>query len=215
MRPVDDLTATVGEILALLGPLSALLPEKPNKPRSGLRGKRQVAPAPWNGEAAGVWMEIHAGARWHELSLCVLVGLPARPRGGSDQNTIYALQKLPILVEKDGGRSAQAGHAIKDSDRWLRHTREILGLQDPTHRLPKNPGHDEPACPYCHLMTLRWRGELFSAPKVWCCNPVCRDGEGRRAVAFARRGAYTGQDSMVFQDGTLLPPGLPKRREAS
>lgn len=210
MRPVDDLALSVTEVITLLGPLAALIPEKPNKPKHGPRSKPPTAPAPWNGEAAGLWMEIHAGVRWHEDTLCLLAGLPARHRGGSDQNTVYALERLPILAGAGPDMSYQVGDTIRDVDRWLRQAREILGLADPTHRMPKAPKHDEPACPYCHLYTLRWRGERYTDVKVWCANPTCRDNEGRKPVARARRGTFSGTESMCFQDGTMIPPGLPR-----
>lgn len=216
MRPVDDLQASIVDIITLLGPLAALIPEKPNA--RSKRGKARGAFVPWNGQAAGVWMEIHAGSREHELNLAVLIGLPPRRRGDSDQNTIHALEHIPVLAGQAPDLNAwQVSFAVRDSDRWLRHTRETLGLADPIHRLPKAPKHDAPLCPYCTLDTLRWRriASRWEHVKVWCSNPTCRDGEGRRPVALARRGAYSGEESLIFQDGTALPPGLPRRLEVS
>lgn len=208
--PTGDLTTAITDLIRLLGPLAALLPEKPNTPSK--RGGKSGSVIPWNGGAAGLWMEIHAGARENEVNLAVLIGLPARYRGDSDQNTIYALERIPVLAEQGPQDAWQVLFAVRDSDRWLYKTRTVLGLVDPIHRLPKAPKHDAPLCPYCHLDTLRWRriAEKWQHVKVWCSNPTCRDGEGRRPVAMARRGAYSGEESLVFQDGTLLPEGLPR-----
>jgi hypothetical protein len=210
MRPVEDLTESVNELLILLGPLAALLPEKPNKPGHGGRAKRAHSPAPWNGPAAGVWMDIHAGARQFEQDLCALVGLPVRSRGGSDRNTVHALERLPVLAERDAdGRSWQVTDAARFARRWVRDAEAVLGLHERITRLPKQPAHDPPVCPYCRLDTLRWdRANI----KVFCSNPTCRDDDGRRPVARPRGGVVSGQESMVFVDGMMLPPGLPRLR---
>lgn len=210
MRPVDDLGLSVHEILRLLGPLAALLTDKPNKPKHGKRGKQSASPPPWNSEAAGVWMEIHAGARHMERELCILIGLPVRSRGGSDQNTIYALERLPVLAGRDDGRSWQVVSAVAEAARWVRHTQALLDIKELSRTLPKAPGHDAPVCPYCHLDTLRWDRPRT---RVFCSNPTCRDGEGRRPVAGLRGGVVSGTESMVFLDGMMLPEGLPKPRQ--
>lgn len=210
MRPVEDLTDSVTEVLILLGRLAALLPEKPNKPSHGGRSKRAHSPAPWNGEAANVWMDIHAGCRQYEQDLCTLVGLPVRRRGGSDTNTRHALERLPVLAERDvDGQSWQVTAAARAARRWVRDAEAVLGIHERITRLPKQPAHDPPVCPYCRLDTLRFDR---NKTRVFCSNPGCFDDNGRRPVALPRVGPVSGEPAMVFYDGMILPPGLPRAR---
>jgi hypothetical protein len=173
----------------------------------GLTGQPDVIPEPgradgfhssppWNAAAANVATGIHRAARRIEA------GLRGRDtRGGSDRNTIAALESISRLAEaappgdvdaaveqlRDLADAGAALPAVDEADAW--------------RPLPRQPGQPPPRCPYCRSYSLRWlRGKLLVA----CRKPSCRDGDGNRPVAAVDRSTMLdGAPALAWSDGLV------------
>jgi len=191
----------VGVILILIQRLEDEIPEKAVHPygSGGLTPRGGHGPlAAWNSQAAMLILEIHQGCRELEQDLKYQVSGHIRTRGGSDGNTTKALEGLPGLVA--GLDYAGAQIVAKRLESWAFRARMILGDCEPASRLPRLPGKGELPCPYCGTVgSLRMRS---STGVVTCIRPGCRDGEGNRTMGRMEVGAYSGEMSLVWADGT-------------
>lgn len=187
----------------LLDKLEALLPEQVTDPSSGgTRRKVAGSPAPWNGAVAAVLLDIHEGARRLEAALRQAVtGRLGERRGASDANTRAALRSIVRLAEGLGEDAAS--YAARTVARWVRAAQQLRDIDqaDRWDPLPRQPGMLPPACDYCQTYSLRWNRR---SGEVRCCNPDCRDEDGRRPVARMEIGRYSGQAALVWRDGRAV-----------
>lgn len=194
---VTALTATGG----LVDQLRELLAEQATSTTYGTRSRHKVtgSPAPWNVEAASVYLIIHHGARDLESDLRYLVtGATGPDRGGSDANTRAALDAVAKLAEAvDDDTASYAARTVAGWVTAAHQTRDI-DIADRPVPLPRVPGQLPPACDYCHRLSLRMSTRTGV---VFCISPACVDGEGRRPLARIETGRYTGVPSLVWQDG--------------
>jgi hypothetical protein len=198
------LTAACTDVRKALPDVRALLPEPQGRPRTGVISRHTPnASEPWQGEAAAVYWTIHFGARQLEDTCRINIGLGAHhpPRGGSSPNTNTALR----LIADYG--STLTPDALADARRrvesWVTAIGQLTDVDyaDTWVPVPRSPGNIPPACPYCHLFTLRMapRREI-----VRCFNPPCRDNDARPPVARMERGRLTGDGMLVFADTTVV-----------
>lgn len=162
------------------------------------RGKASSAPLPWFTGAAWLILELHAESRAMEARLRDAAGQPARPRGGSSENTMKALEAVVAV-----------SHAVDDKavtdccewlTKWCNRARIILGEKDEPRRLPRSPGNPEPRCPWCKHCTLRfWSLEGI----VRCINPVCKDEDDKKPRGRIEISKFTGEISLIWQDGLV------------
>lgn len=208
---VAELTGPTG----LLAQLAALLPEPVADPTVGTFGRHKVtgSPAPWHVEAAGVLMDVHAGARRLEDDLrshLDFTPVAGTGRGSSAANTARALRALPDLAAAAG--DAHAHRVTAAVSRWARQAREVRDI-DQSERwvpVPRLRGSPPPACPYCRTYALRMRAR---SGEVRCTNVACTDPHGAHPKARIVIGAVSGAGMLEFGDGTLLT--FADREEAS
>lgn len=200
-QELTDSVEALADDGGLIDQLRALLAEAATSTTYGTRTRHKVtgSPAPWNAEAASVYLTIHHGARDLEALLRYLVtGATGPERGGSDANTRAALYALPKLAEAvDEGL---ADHAARVTAGWVTaaHQSRDIDITDRPVPLPRVPGQLPPACDYCGRLSLRMSTR---SGVVFCINPRCHDAEGRRPLARIETGRYTGVPSLVWQDG--------------
>jgi hypothetical protein len=193
---VNELTRDGG----VLDQLEQLLPEQVTDPTTG-GGHQKItgSPAPWHAEAAAALLTIHEEARRLEASLRrEVTGNLGRRRGGSQTNTREALDAIVKLTEAVCDDEVKT--AARIVARWVTSARQIRDIDqaDRWEPLPRLPGMLPPACDWCSTYALRMNR---LTGEVRCTNSRCRDEEKRRPVALIVTGTYSGQSSLVWQDG--------------
>jgi hypothetical protein len=186
----------------LLHRLRSLLREPPGQHPVGTIGRHAAqASEPWHGDAAGVYWQVHFGARELEFILLRVRGLPVRPRGGSHDNTLAALTALPGLASAGPGEIVR--RAANRVERWVAAARRIHDVDEAERWMPvpRIAGAMPPVCPYCGYLSLRMSRERG---EVRCFTPHCYDLDGRRPVARMERGEHTGEGMLVFGDDTVV-----------
>ncbi|GAA1015849.1 hypothetical protein Aple_010530 [Acrocarpospora pleiomorpha] len=203
MTHAADIAALVEEVKELLQQLLALLPEQTGDASQGTTTHHKVSgsPAPWHPEAGMVLLTIHEEARRLEASLRgLVVGHPGRRRGGSDANTVEALNAIANLVH--GVPPAAANRAARIIERWLRAGRQIgdIGEEEPWVPIPVPYGALPPLCPYCQTFSLRM---LVLARQVRCVNRACRDRDGRPPEGRLENSRLNGDPQISWADGRV------------
>lgn len=198
------LIEAVGEAGGLLVRLQPLLVEQETSgPDTGTIGRHapesrepwamQAASAYWDlyfgaGEvaramrgAAGLHLPVFNDVHGHDALTVILNMAP----GASDWILRGATRKLETLVAH--------GHAVPAVDE-----------DEPWAPLPHIPGRQPLACPYCKtygLRMLRRKGE------VRCFFPDCTDADGHPTRARMEAGRMTGEERLIFGDGTTMGGG--------
>lgn len=201
MTPAEEIPALVADLKALLPRLSELLPEPVGDPTRGTMSHNRItgSPAPWHPEAGPVLLTIHAGVRELEADLRYrVVGHTGPARGGSDTNTIAALDSIVRLVH--GVDDETARDARSRLDRWCEQARQIRDIGESERWIPlRSPkGELPPLCPYCHTLSLRLAQE---SGRVACMNARCEDGNGSRPAGRIDRNRLDGTAMLVWADG--------------
>ena len=195
------LREAVIETVSLIHSLEEIIGEKPSQPTKQFTGKTIHSQPPWFAGAANLILELHAESREMEELFRLAAHQTARQRGGSNNNTIKALQAM------DGISDAVDDNRVLDGarylERWSGRARICLGEVDRPQRLPRQPGETEPRCPFCKLHTLRW---FCLRGIIRCIAPNCTDDEGRRPVAHMEISKINGDWILVWQDSIA---GLP------
>jgi hypothetical protein len=204
-RAVHDAQALADAIDAVrlrLNDVAALLPEPQGQPRLGTIGRHTPGGSePWQGAAAAVYWTIHFGVRRLEEHVRTDIGLEPATRGGSATNTREALTAIanaaaamsPTMLATCRRRAQRWANAIDQlpdidqADMWV--------------PVPRNPGNLPPACPYCHLFTLRM---AVRRGLIRCFNPACRDNNDNPPVARMEQSRLNADGLLVFGDGTVI-----------
>lgn len=194
---VHELTRRGG----LLDQLEELLPEPIADPTTGTTTHHKVtgSPAPWHTEVAAVLFDIHEEARRLEASLRrEVTGRLGPHRGGSTANTREALDAIVRLSE--AVTADEVKKAARVAARWIASARQIRDIDqaDRWEPLPRLPGMLPPVCEWCSTFSLRMNKRTG---EVRCVLGSCRDEDGQRPVARVVTGTYSGQSSLVWQDG--------------
>ncbi len=152
--------------------LEKVLPyqQQQNSESTGRR-KLTASTIPWHGAAAGLTLEFHAEVRRLEVHLREMVtGVRGVRRGGSDQNTDFALRALPKLAEAVDDQTVLGIMSYMDG--WIRRADAVFRPEQGLHRLPREPKEKELPCPWCAKPTMRWHP---LSGIVVCVNPHCLD----------------------------------------
>lgn len=179
--------------------------------REGRSGGHPRSRPPWNAAAAALVVEMQHNSRSEELRLRVVLGLPKRYRGGSDANTLLALDAILALASTADDESLHPTNQWLG--RWNGSSSRVLGDASAIVHLPRQPGEPPRPCPFCECLTLRY---WPLNGMVRCINPACRDSEGRRPSARIEYSTFTCQLELVWHDGvTGLPASLESSRSAA
>jgi len=176
--------------------LECVIAVKSQTGQGGFHGKIDHSQPPWCAAVAHAIMDLHARSRDAEACLRISLRLPRRERGGSNGNTLRALENIVRLSQ-----GAQDSYVISNTkwlDGWSRKASIALNETELPRRLPRIEGSPEPPCPWCQGRTLR----MFPLHgTVKCLNPECKDEEGRRPVArlefFEQEMVLRWQDSII------------------
>lgn len=170
--------------------LELLIPHQETSPNSQVRISRQKlvsSTIPWHDNAAGLVTELHAEVRRLEVHLREEnFGTYGSRRGGSTENTRYALNSIAILA--DGVNDQLALAVLVVIERWTHRATTVLTPENGLHRLPQEPGAATLRCPHCTYTTMRWHP---ATGVVVCINPECVTEHGVRPrwqAEFAIRG---------------------------
>jgi hypothetical protein len=200
----ERLVTATSEAGALMTRLQPLLAEPDGAgPDTGTIGRHAPeSREPWSLRVAGAYWDLYFGA-----------GEVARAMRGAAGLT------LPVFndIHGDDALAVIRNMAPAASDRILRGaTRKMermvaaaaaipdIDETEPWAPLPALPGSHPPACPYCKtygLRMLRRKGE------VRCFFPDCRDADGHPTRARMEPGRMTGEERLVFGDGTTMGGG--------
>ena len=196
------MTGDTGQVCADLTPwlpiLAALITE-PDSDGTVSRSKPSSRP-PWNPAVANVVYDVHAAVRAVESRLRVAVTGTILVRGGSDANTLKAIDAIPALAIAVDDELAQ--EATRTLNRLL-----TTILQLPAVDLEERPQRLQAACPFCQRPMLR----LYARDGRLTCLAYgsCFDADGRHPVGHMTIGAVSGEPFIAWADGTIqLPEGL-------
>lgn len=138
--------------------------------------RRTVAPIPWNSVAAELTLEFHTKIRRLEIHLKERVtGGYLQRRGSSRDNTRYAVDSVVNLCETIDDDTALG--VLNELAAWARRAETYYDPAGGLHRLPREPGEKEMACPYCEHKTMRWNPGRGIAV---CVRPTCCKENGQR-----------------------------------
>lgn len=192
----------VGDARTRLDRLHPLIAEPDSSgPDTGTIGRHAPESSePWARQAAGAYFDLYFGAREYARAMrgAAQMRRPADVCGHAALDIISAMIPISqafILRGVTRGlerlvRQADAVPAIDDSEPWS--------------ALPHLAGQLPPACPYCKtygLRMLRRKGE------VRCFFPGCTDSDGAPTRARMEPGRMTGQERLIFGDGTMMGGG--------
>ena len=190
--PIDvlELTVYATEVCGYLHRVIDLVPEPAvtGPTDSGpTHAKVSGSPAPWNDNAAGLYLEIHAHTRRHTQALQAALFGVHRRYGSSDALTRRLLLDLPDLAAVADERQVVprvVARLTRDLTSWPRRCRQLLD-DDPEPgeaRYTRAPGGL--VCAYCaRRLILKPGWEHQYAPSLWCLRCPGRPGEDVEYVA--------------------------------
>jgi hypothetical protein len=227
---VDELARPGG----LLARLEALLPEQVGDPSRGTSSSHKVtgSPAPWHAEAAGVLMDIHAGARELEDNLRAVLGFTRAHagrteihprRGPSGEHGPFRPVRVPAGAAGHRGDSAanttralraipdlaaaagdpQATAATRLVERWCRGARQVGDIDEAERWEPLPRVAGRPPARCPYCSTFGLRMRPRSG-EVRCTNPACTDPDGNRPRARVVVGPISHEGVLEFRDGARV-----------
>jgi hypothetical protein len=196
----DELRDSIQHAVKLDRILAPLISVRPRQPSSSFHGRVDHSQPPWHAPVAHAHTDLHSLSRKLERELRQDLGLPQRARGGSDGNTVRALNAIGRLCEKADDFTVRM--YIRELERWSGKASVALGIREFPRRLPRNPGQPEMPCPWCGNRTLRMHPlNQDGKGEVRCVNPGCRDEAGRRPAASLEY--FGGEWGLRWQDGVI------------
>lgn len=184
---MSDVAQACTDLAAWL-PAAAELITEPDTHGTPVRSEPQSKP-PWNAAIANAVYDVHAAVRAIEQDLRSTVTGTLLRRGGSDANTLKAIDAIRNL--------AQAADAEDDVAAMLGRLLTPI-LQHPAVDLEEPPQRPAVACPRCQRRMLRYRprsGEL-----------ACLGCQRKAALSTGR---VSGEPLLEWDDGevTIAPEG--------
>jgi hypothetical protein len=201
---LDRLLTATHEAGILLARLEPLLSEPEGTgPDTGTIGRHAPeSREPWAAGAASAYWDIYFGAGNLARGMRSAAGLKL-PLFKDTYGT-EALAIVRNMAPSVGDTSLRWAAAALE--RWVAAAREVPAVDEdePWVPLPRTPGGQPLACPYCHtygLRMLRRKGE------VRCYFPACTDSDGNPTRARMEPGRMTGEERLIFGDGTTMGGG--------
>jgi hypothetical protein len=197
---LNQLIDDAEEMLAKLEPLLA---EPEGKgPDTGTIGRSAPESSePWAPMAASAYWDIYFGAGNLARGMRSAAGLKLPLF--KDAYGMEAFSIVRNMAPAVGDTALR--WSIRALEQWVAAARSVPALDEdePWVPLPRTDGHPL-ACPYCKtygLRMLRRKGE------VRCFFPDCRDADGNPTRARMEPGRMTGEERLVFGDGTTMGGG--------
>jgi hypothetical protein len=193
------LAESVTNALELNVRLEPLIAVKNRQQAGSFHGKVDHSQPPWCAPIAYAITDLHALARRMERETRRELGLPFRVRGCSGGNTKNALDALIRLCESADDFTVRV--YTRELEKWWRHAKVALDEIEVPKRLPRSPGSPEPRCPFCKNHTLRAK---ILQNEIWCINPSCKDGEGKKQKAHMDYSKVVGDWVVRWDDGIIM-----------
>lgn len=187
----------------LMTRLQPLLAEPDSAPDTGTIGRHAPeSREPWSLQVASAYWDLYFGA-----------GEVARAMRGA------AGLHLPLFNDTQGAdaleviRNMAPGAAdwilrgaARKMEKLVRAARTIpeVDEEEPWVQLPVPIGGSPLACPYCDTFGLRM---LRRKGEVRCIFPDCHDSDGHPTRARMEPGRMTGEERLIFGDGTTMGGG--------
>lgn len=190
-----EATTAAADRMDRLGPL--LVEPERSGPQMGTIGRHAPeSREPWAPQAAAAYWALYFGAR--ELARAM--------RGAADlrrPSDVCGDEALRIV--RNMAPSAQPfilRGVTRTLERLVRQADQVPGIDvdeewGPLPRLNGRP----PRCPYCKTYGLRM---LRNKGQVRCFFPGCKDADGKPTRARVERGGMTGDEILIFGDGTMM-----------
>jgi len=203
-RMYERLLQAAADARDLLIKLQPLLAEPDGSgPDMGTIGRHAPESSePWSAPVAGAYWDLYFGAGEVARAMRGAAGLRL-----PIYNDVYGDEALTVVVNMaPGAQPFILRGATRKLEGWVGKARQIPDLDEdePWAPLPSNPGEQPLACPYCQtygLRMLRRKGE------VRCFFPDCTDSDGHPTRARMEPGRMTGEERLIFGDGTTMGGG--------
>jgi len=192
---VTGLPEACADLAGWLPAAAALLAEPDAGDTTAGGGPATASRPPWNSEVAAALYDAHEGVRRLEASLRLAVtGRAGRRRGGSDGNTLAALDAIGSLGEAVGTGAASV--AARLLGRWTTAWEQL-----PAVDLTETPRKVTARCPYCDFPMMR----VFPrSGRVTCLRfGNCEDSDGNHPVGHLRASRLDGSACVEWADGLV------------
>jgi hypothetical protein len=198
------LLTAVSEARSLLTALQPLLAEPDGSgPDTGTIGRHAPeSREPWAMQAAGAYWDLYFGAGELARGMRSAAGL----RLPLFKDT-YGHEALSVVVNMAPSVSdTPLRWAATSLEKWSRAAQSVPEIDEgePWAPLPSPPGRSPLACPYCETFGLRM---LRRKGEVRCFFPGCKDRDGHPTRARMEPGRMTGEERLIFGDGTTMGGG--------
>lgn len=195
LRAADE----ADERLVRLAPL--LAEPEGEGPSTGTIGRHvPESKEPWAARAAAAYWDLYFGAR----ELARIMRGAARMRRPPD---VCGSEALAIVRNMAPGAQEFILRGVtRKLERWVAQADQVPAIDEgePWVALPAMPGRRPLACPYCATFGLRM---LRRKGEVRCFFPSCKDADGNPTRARMEPGRMTGEERLIFGDGTTMGGG--------
>jgi hypothetical protein len=191
----------VGDARSQLWYLAPLIAESEGSgPDTGTIGRHAPESSePWAKQAADAYFGIYFGAREFARAMRGAAGMrrPADVCGAAALDIVNAMVPIsqPFILRG----------VTRGLEKLVRQAEQVPGVDEgePWAPLPRVAG-SALACPYCKTYSLRM---LKRKGEVRCFFPGCRDADGAATRARMEPGRMTGEERLIFGDGTMMGGG--------
>lgn len=196
-----EATHSAVDLMTRLEPLLAE-PES-SGPDTGTIGRHAPeSREPWAMQAAGAYWDLYFGAGEVARAMRGAAGL---------RLPLYNDTQGPPAIDVIRNMAPTASAwilrgATRKLETLVRKARTIADVDEHEEwrELPQLPGRSPLACPYCQTYGLRM---LKRKGEVRCTFPDCRDHDGVPTRARMEPGRMTGEERLIFGDGTTMGGG--------
>lgn len=188
----DALTHACGELASALEAAQPLIAE-PDTDGTSTHGKPGSKP-PWNQAAANATLDAHQGIRDLENLLRYLNTGRTISRGGSDANTIAALEAIQRLAPVQTAETCAM--AARTLGRFVLAIERLAAIDQ-----AEEATSVEARCPYCDGTMLR---VYRRSGRITCLRfGYCRDQDGNHPIGHVTTNQLDGTPCVAWNDGLV------------